>query len=557
MIAFGLSLVVFILWGVFLAKISPPPPQEAIGEIEQQAQGQQNAPLPGTPEIPALPQQPPLPSQPLPSGDTGQALPETAQPAPSAPAQETHAEVLVNVTKGQTTLIFSSRGGVLKHVKMHQYTNPEDGGPIDLIPQVPGAKFPLTLETGNAAVDYVLANGHFEPSRQSIEISESHPTDNLTFRLQHPSGFEVTRTFHFEWDNALIAVDTQINAPNMVAENLQYSVIWGPGLGGQLEVKADFISFKGPTTFANNEREETQPEDMDGIVTFRGDIQWTSFQNKYFAAALIPDKGIKSARVVKKNEDEVYVGLNFESVQSSASATHLLYVGTKNLEVLENSGHKLFRLIDYGWLGNKFAFLVKPMLKALGFFYGIVGNYGWAIIFLTIVIKMILFPLTHKSFKSMKGMQKIAPYIKVIQERHKGDRQKINEEMIGLYKKHKVNPLGGCLPMLLQIPVFISLYHALFFSIELRGAPFMLWIQDLSVQDPYYVTPVLMGATMFLQQKLTPSTADPVQQKIFMFMPILFTFLFITFPAGLVLYWTVNNILTITQQYYIYHIAKD
>jgi len=307
----------------------------------------------------------------------------------------------------------------------------------------------------------------------------------------------------------------------------------------------------------NNEREETQPDEMDSVVTFRGDIQWTSFQNKYFAAALIPDKGIKSARVVKKSEDQVYVGLNFESVQSSVSATHLLYVGTKNLETLENSGHKLFRLIDYGWLGNKFAFLVKPMLKALGFFYGIIGNYGWAIIGLTFVIKLILFPLTHKSFKSMKGMQKIAPYIKVIQERHKGDRQKINEEMIGLYKKYKVNPLGGCLPMLLQIPVFISLYHALFFSIELRGAPFMLWIQDLSVQDPYYVTPVLMGATMFLQQKLTPSTADPVQQKIFMFMPILFTFLFITFPSGLVLYWTVNNLLTIAQQYYIYNIAKD
>jgi YidC/Oxa1 family membrane protein insertase len=554
MIAFGLSLVVFILWGVFLAKISPPPPQEAIGEIEQPAQGQQNAPLPGTPELPSLP------SQPLPSGETGQALPESQQSVqtPSAPAQETHAEVLVNVTKGQTTLIFSSRGGVLKHVEMHQYTNPEDDGPIDLIPQVAGAKYPLTLETGNAAVDQVLANSHFEPSRQSIEISESHPTDSLTFHLQHPSGFEVTRTFHFEWDNALISIDTDIKAPNMVAENLQYSVIWGPGLGGQLEVKADFISFNGPTTFANNEREETRPEDMEKpSVTFRGDIQWTSFQNKYFAAALIPDKGIKSSKVVKKNEDQVYVGLNFESVQSSASATYLLYVGTKNLEVLENSGHKLFRLIDYGWLGNKFAFLVKPMLKALSFFYGIVGNYGWAIIFLTIVIKMILFPLTHKSFKSMKGMQKIAPYIKVIQERHKGDRQKINEEMIGLYKKHKVNPLGGCLPMLLQIPVFISLYHALFFSIELRGAPFMLWIQDLSVQDPYYVTPVLMGLTMFLQQKLTPSTADPVQQKIFMFMPILFTFLFITFPAGLVLYWTVNNLLTIAQQYYIYHVAKD
>ncbi len=558
MLAFGLSLVVFILWGVFLAKISPPPPQEQIGEIEQPAQGQQNAPLPGTPELPSLPQQPVLPPvQPLPSGDTGRALPETTPPAPTTPTQQTHAEVLVNVIKGQTTLIFSSRGGVLKHVEMHQYIDPENDGPIDLIPQVPGAKFPLTLETGHAAVDHVLANGHFEPSQQFIEISEFNPSSDLVFRLRHPSGFEVTRTFHFEWDNALISVDTQINAPNMIAENLQYSVIWGPGLGGQLDVTADFISFSGPTTFANNEREETLPEEMDKIVTYRGDIQWTSFQNKYFAAALIPDKGIKSSKVVKKNEDQIYVGLNFESVQSSASATHLLFVGTKNLETLENSGHKLFRLIDYGWLGNKFAFLVKPMLKALGYFYGIIGNYGWAIICLTIVIKMILFPLTHKSFKSMKGMQKIAPYIKVIQERHKGDRQKINEEMIGLYKKYKVNPLGGCLPMLLQIPVFISLYHALFFSIELRGAPFMLWIQDLSVQDPYYVTPVLMGATMFLQQKLTPSTADPVQQKIFMFMPILFTFLFITFPSGLVLYWTVNNLLTIAQQYYIYHIAKD
>ncbi len=553
MLAFGLSLVVFILWGVFLAKISPPP-QEPVAEVEQPAQDPKNMPLPGTPEIPSLP------PQPLPSGETGTALPESKPPAQTVPAPtpETREEILVNVTKGQTTLVFSSRGGVLKHVEMHQYTNLSGDGPIDLIPQVAGTKFPLTLETGNAAVDHVLANGHFEPSQRAIDVSESNPSSVLVFHLRHPSGFEVKRTFHFKWDDPLISVDTQIKAPNMVADNLQYSVIWGPGLGGAVDMKADFISFNGPTTFANNEREEIRPEEMDkSVITFRGDIQWTSFQNKYFAAALIPDQGFKSAKVIKKSEDEIYVGLNFESVQSSASATHLLYVGTKNLETLENSGHKLFRLIDYGWLGNKFAFLVKPMLKALGFFYGIIGNYGWAIICLTFVIKIILFPLTHKSFKSMKGMQKIAPHIKVIQERHKGDRQKINEEMIGLYKKYKVNPLGGCLPMLLQIPVFISLYHALFFSIELRGAPFMLWIQDLSAQDPYYVTPVLMGATMFLQQKMTPSTADPVQQKIFMFMPILFTFLFITFPSGLVIYWTVNNLLTIAQQYYIYHVAKE
>jgi YidC/Oxa1 family membrane protein insertase len=555
MIAFGLSLVVFILWAVFLAKVSPPPPQQPIAEIEPPAQKQKTTPS-VTPELPSLPS---LPSQPLPSGETTPALPGTEQQSaqPAAPAPETHAETLVDVVKGPMTLTFSSRGGVLKHVKMNQYSNVEGDGPIDLIPQVPGAKYPLTLETGHQAVDQVLANGHFEPSQRYIEISESNPSADLVFQLKHPSGFEVQRTLHFEWDKALISLDTHIKAPNMTAENLQYSVIWGPGLGGQVDVKADFISFAGPTTFVNNERQENPADEIENTITYRGDVQWTAFPNKYFAAALVPDKGIKSSQVVKKNADQLYVSLNFESVQSSASATHFLYIGTKNLEILEGAEHKLFRLIDYGWLGNKFAFLVKPMLKALGFFYGIVGNYGWAIIFLTIVIKMILFPLTHKSFKSMKGMQKIAPYIKVIQERHKGDRQKINEEMMGLYKKYKVNPLGGCLPMLLQIPVFISLYHALFFSIELRGAPFMLWIQDLSAQDPYYVTPVLMGATMFLQQKMTPSTADPVQQKIFMFMPILFTFLFITFPAGLVIYWTVNNLLTIAQQYYIYHVAKD
>ncbi|MCZ6513548.1 MAG: membrane protein insertase YidC [Nitrospinae bacterium] len=552
LLAFGLSLLVFILWGLFLAKISPPPPpQDQMAEVEPRSQERLPS-LPG-PEIPALPS----PSLPSVAPGAGVTVPAPPAQAPAARVPEMQPEILVDVVKGDTTLTFSSRGGVLKHVKLHQYTNLEGDGPIELIPQVPGAPYPLTLETGHPAVDRVLMNGHFQPSKEFIEISESNPSPDLVFHMQHPTGFEVTRTFHFEWDDALISVDTRIEAPNMTAENLQYSVIWGPGLGGQLDVTADFISFSGPTAFVNNERVETQPGDMDQPIDFRGDIQWISFQNKYFAAALIPDEGIKSARIVKKSDEEVYVGLNFESVQSAASTRHLLFIGTKNLETLEDSGHKLFRLIDYGWLGNKFAFLVKPMLKALGFFYGIIGNYGWAIIGLTFVIKIILFPLTHKSFKSMKGMQKIAPYIKVIQERHKGDRQKINEEMIGLYKKYKVNPLGGCLPMLLQIPVFISLYHALFFSIELRGAPFMLWIQDLSVQDPYYVTPVVMGATMFLQQKLTPSTADPVQQKIFMFMPILFTFLFITFPAGLVLYWTVNNLLTIAQQYYIYHIAKD
>ena len=208
MIAFGLSLVVFIFWGVFLAKISPPP-QKPVAEIEEPTQGQKNIPLPGTPELPALP------TQTLPSGET--ALPDSqpsAQQTPTTPAPEVvKEEILVTVTKGQTTLIFSSRGGVLKHIQMHQYTNVAGDGPIDLIPQITGAKFPLTLETGNPAVDQVLANGHFEPSQQFIEISESNPSSNLVFQMRHPSGFEVKRTLQFKWDDPLIAIDTQIKAP--------------------------------------------------------------------------------------------------------------------------------------------------------------------------------------------------------------------------------------------------------------------------------------------------------------------------------------------------------
>ena len=231
----------------------------------------------------------------------------------------------------------------------------------------------------------------------------------------------------------MIDVETKIKAPAFAEQGLSYTVLLGPNMGGKTVSQTDYIVFSGATTFVNNERLETPPEDIANEVIYRGDVAWTSFQNKYFGAALIPKEGIKSA-VVKKSGDNVYVGLKMESVQSSASSSHILYAGTKELQVLEKSGHKLFRLMDYGWFGNKFAFLVKPLLKILQYFYDLFKNYGWAIIFVTIIVKIIFFPLTHKSFKSMKGMQKVQPYVKVIQERHKNDRQKMNEEMLELYK---------------------------------------------------------------------------------------------------------------------------
>ncbi|MGV7220646.1 MAG: membrane protein insertase YidC [Nitrospinales bacterium] len=541
LLAFGLSLAVFILWSMFMTAMNPPKKNKKIQPSDQVVQT-----VPGQPGV----------VQPGVSGEAS----ITTPPPPMSPQEIIEAkfpgtEQLITIETDKATYVLSNRGAVIKEITVKKYKD-DEGNSINLINHENGSKYPLTILADDIGVSQILENSYFEADGESFLLDQSHPNQKIVLSLKHESGIEVYREFSFNFDQYMFNVETRITAHPLANQNLQYTMIWGPGLGGEVESKTDYFTFSGPTTFINNERVETPADEVDELFRHKGALTWTAFQNKYFAAVMIPEDGVKSAVVLNKG-DGLYVGLEFQSVQSASTAVNKVYVGTKELSLLEAAENKLVRVIDYGWFGNKFAFLVKPILKGLNYFYGMTGNYGWAIIILTFLIKLIFFPLSHKSFKSMKGMQKIQPYVKVIQERNKDDRQKMNTELLDLYKKHKVNPLGGCLPMLLQIPVFIALYHALFFSIELRGAPFMLWIQDLSVSDPYYVTPILMGATMFLQQRMTPMVGDPIQQKIMMFLPIVFTFLFLSFPAGLVIYWTVNNILTISQQFYIYKIAKD
>jgi len=543
LVAFILSLGVFVGWGYIMSAIEGPPASQTQSEKELA-----EIPPPISPGI-SKQFQPNSQSKNL---ATSPALtsPNTNNNVSDFPGKET----TTRITTGIATYLITNKGAMVKSILLSKHKT-EKGEPIDLVDPKDGAILPLALESNNNEVTNILQNAYYQPSTELLELSESKPTGTLKMQLTHASGLSVLQEFTFRYNDFMVDINTQIKAPALASQNLSYNVLYGPGMGGKVTSQTDYIVFSGATTFVNNERKETSPEDIVNEVIYSGDLAWTAFQNKYFGVALIPGEGIKSA-IVKKHGDNVYVGLKMESIQSTAYSSHILYAGTKELQVLEKSGHKLFRLMDYGWFGNKFAFLVKPLLKVLQYFYNMFNNYGWAIIFVTIIIKIIFSPLTHKSFKSMKGMHKVQPYVKVIQERHKGDRQKMNEEMIELYKKHKVNPLGGCLPMVLQIPVFIALYHALFFSIELRGAPFIGWIKDLSVADPYYIWPVVMGVTMFLQQKLNPAIGDPTQQKIMMFLPIVFTFLFMSFPSGLVLYWTVNNVLTISQQAYVYKFSK-
>lgn len=286
-------------------------------------------------------------------------------------------------------------------------------------------------------------------------------------------------------------------------------------------------------------------------------VKWSGFGDKYFLNAVLSTKNSIATLTMKEVGGMLEQRFATPTVSlnpgQSVTVPFRLYFGPKDLDILKSQGEQLEQVIDLGW----FSAIAKPMLHSLKLFYRYLHNYGLAIILITVILKILFFPLTHKSYKSMKEMQKLQPKMQQLKEKYKDDRDAMNREVMELYKTHKVNPLGGCLPMLVQIPVFFGLYKALMFSIELRHAPFYFWLQDLSAKDPYYVTPLIMGATMFIQQKMTPSNMDPVQAKMMLALPIVFTFMFLNFPSGLVLYWLVNNILTIAQQAYINKSLKE
>ena len=271
--------------------------------------------------------------------------------------------------------------------------------------------------------------------------------------------------------------------------------------------------------------------------------EFTSAFDRYYASILYNfEKPLNVSTLVVNEEDALVF------VQGEQSFTLHGYIGPKESSILKNIHSKLTDAIEYGW----FTFISKPLFKVLEWFYDLVGNWGWAIVLVTLLIKLILFPLSYKGMMSMQRLKDLAPKMKEIKEKYGKDPQKMNAKMMELYKKHGANPMGGCLPLLLQIPIFFAIYRVLLNAVELQGAEWMLWITDLSLKDPLFILPVLMGASMWYQQKITPNTmTDPMQQKIFQWLPVVMTVFFITFPAGLVLYWLVNNVFTIAQQFII------
>jgi YidC/Oxa1 family membrane protein insertase len=386
----------------------------------------------------------------------------------------------------------------------------------------------------------------------------------LVFRSVRSDGLSIIQTFRFYPDQ--YTIDLDIEVANQSGESKKGS------FATDLKVllpqgKKGYYSYVGFVLFLDDKLEEVKIKKATEEKVFKGKIEWVAYEDDYFISAVIPEEPsqgtfegcLLSSGLLEGTYLTPPVSLGPSQRMSSRYA---LYFGPRDLGIMKQVGKDLHRAVDFGWTD----FIAKPLLKLLCFFNKYINNYGASIILLTILVKVLFWPLTHKSYKSMKEMQKLQPMMAKIREKHKNDKQKMNTEMMSLYKTYKVNPMSGCLPMIIQLPVFFALFRVLGSSIELRHAPFMLWINDLSAPDrlfnfeinhiplmePPYGIPVLtllMGASMFIQQKMTPTPGDPAQAKMMMFLPIIFTFMFINFPSGLVLYWLVNNLLSIGQQY--------
>ncbi|MBF0126535.1 MAG: membrane protein insertase YidC [Magnetococcales bacterium] len=320
--------------------------------------------------------------------------------------------------------------------------------------------------------------------------------------------------------------------------------------GQQAMAVADF---QGPMAYLDNVRVQHAYEELrKSDQRLNAQEGWIGFTDKYFLAAILPEQSGGSKKFYFDFDDPTHrVGVvaGKQEVETGAVVEKKtnLFIGPKEVRNLEVMNLKLERAIDYGW----FHFLAVPLVKILLFFNDFFHNYGIAIILLTVIIKLLFFPLATKSYRSMNAMKKLAPKMEELKKLYAHDKALLQQETMKMYQENKVNPLGGCLPILVQIPVFFALYKVLLLSIEMRQAPFFLWVHDLSEMDPYYVLPLLMGASMFVQTKLNPAPADPVQAKVMLFLPVIFTFMFLSFPSGLVLYWLVNNLLSIAQQGYI------
>jgi len=497
------------------------------------------------PEPQKVPQQPKTIEQEKSVSPLSESYPSEPSSAVMAQKQKIPSEEKeVRVETELYSAVFSSKGAALQFYELKKYR--DNAGKNVVLLGSPGAIAPLGI---GSKEELELAEMNFHITGQDLKLDSSKPSGTLVFAYAD-SGVSVRRTYTFSSGTYRVDIKDEVSGlPD-------YWITLGADFG--LYDKKDTSSHVGPVLLKETDRIEFNQSQLNETKSYTQGLKWIAQEDKYFFASLVPMTPMEEAKIWK-HKDSVVAAFRGKSGNNS----FILYAGPKEYDSIKVLNVGLEHIVDFGF----FSIIALPLFWVLKFFYQVIGNYGWAIVVLTILVRIPFIPLVNKSQKSMKKMQDIQPRMAEIREKYKKDPQKMQQEMMQLYKTHKVNPLGGCLPILLQIPVFFALYKILLITIELRHAPFMLWIKDLSAPDTLFghlplsipliggfaigPLPILMGATMVIQQKMTPTSLDPTQNKVMMIMPVVFTFLFLNFASGLVLYWLMNNIFSIAQQFYV------
>ncbi len=530
------AVCVFLLVDAWVRYRAAPP--AAAPAAPERAAGERAAP-----PTPTLPAAPPTPAQ--------QAAAPGETRAPAAEPREQMVEVRTDFLRAE----IDARGGSLRRVELLQHRDRDDRDKVlVLFEQTPDRVY--LAQSGLIGAGLPNHTSAFVPETASYSLQPGEDSVVVRLRADGGGGVQVSKTFEFK--RASYVIDVGFAVTNRGQEPIDAHAYY------QLvrDVKPPVGDSKMVPTFSGveiyTEKDKLGKISFEDVAENKADYPktsadgWVAVVQHYFLAAWLPPPGVAREFYLRPlGEGLIAAGVIVPIAQiaagESGSTSTALYVGPQEQERLKALAPGLELAVDYGWL----RVLAVPLFWVLNKIYGFVGNWGVAIIILTIIIKIAFYPLSAASYRSMARMKVMAPKMQRLKERYGDDRQKMHQAMIELYKTEKINPLGGCLPIVVQIPVFIALYWVLLLSVELRHAPFALWIKDLSTPDPFYILPVLMGATMFIQTWLNPTPPDPMQARLMKIMPIAFSVFFFFFPSGLVLYWLVNNILSIAQQWQI------
>lgn len=486
----------------------------------------------------------------------------TATTVPGTTAPPTTQSQTVTVKSDVLALTFDLQGAQLIRAELLAFPEKDDKKqPFVLLRREPGQTYVVQSGLTGAPAGSLYPT-HLANYKLVSEATELNGNTLVIKFESESSGVKLTKTFTLTRGSYAIAVNHQIE--NLSAQPVTPSVylqITRDGTDPMAQSNTPSflqgpVSFTGPAVYSDQEKFQkiTFPEIEKRKAQYikQTDNGWFAMVQHYFVTAWVPPQGKTRSYEVTELEKNLFAVRSIEPVGSINPGAQLsvpttLWVGPQDQSELEAVAPGLELVVDYGLL----TIIAKPVFTLMTWLFSLLGNWGWTIVALTVLIKAAFYPLSAASYRSMAKMKLVAPRLQALREKFGDDRQKLNTAMMEMYRTEKINPLGGCLPIVIQIPVFISLYYVLGSSVELRGAPWILWIHDLSVQDPYFILPLIMMATMFIQMKLNPTPPDPVQAKVMMFMPLVFGGMMFFFPSGLVLYWCVNNILSIAQQWYI------